>query len=98
MTIGNIGNVESAQNTEIVGENKIMISGIPNLQIDTIWKVLNKEELPPEKVQVIESAVKMINGGISNQSESIVQTGWDIFVSLGAETIAKIVTAYMVGK
>lgn len=98
MSIGNIGSVESGQSTEIVGENKITISGIPNLQIDTIWRVLNKEELPPEKVQVIESAVEMINGGISSQSESIVQTGWNMLVELGAETIAKIVTGYMIGK
>ena len=98
MSIGNIGSVESGQSTEIVGENKITISGVPNLQLDTIWKVLNKEELPPEKVQVIESAVEMINSGISNQSENIIQTGWDMLVELGAETIAKIVTGYMIGK
>ena len=98
MSIGNIGSVESGQSIEIVGENKITISGIPNLQIDTVWNILDKKELPSAKIQEIESAVEMINSGISSQSENIVQTGWNMLVELGAETIAKIVTGYMIGK
>ena len=98
MTIGNIGSIESGSTTELVGGNKITISGVKNLEVDMIWKVLNKEELPTEQIKTIESSVEMINSGLSNQSENIIQTGWDMLIDFGAVTMAKIITAYMVGK
>ena len=98
MSIGNIGSVESGQSTEIVGENKITITGIPNLQIDMVWKILDKKDLTTCKIKEIESSVELVNNGIKNQSENIIRTGWDVFADLGTEIMAKVITGYMMGK